>query len=401
MKTTPASIAVACSSLALASSSCQAFAPTFTSVSSTAVRTTPLHAATTGESTTASSDSPSGTSSSPLDSFDVHAGERLPWYEGGYNTWKWSGRGGEKGHYSINYLELGDKSKPCLLLIHGFGASAYHFRHNIPELAKDYHVYAFDLLGFGLSDKPLEDYSAEVWRDQALDFIDEVIGKPTIVAGNSLGGFTSLYATAHSGDDGREDLIKGCVLLNAAGRFRDPDAPAESSAEPNALIETVKEWIQRAVIQASFLYTKQPARIEQVLRQVYPVSDANVDAELVESIRVPSLDPNAAEVFYRVITKNGSGPSVYVDDLLAKLGGGKPILLAWGESDPWIRPQAADKIQALYPQSRRVSIDAGHCPHDVSLVKYIPIFDTCLTFIRYSFAHLFAYISFSRSLLPL
>ena len=90
--------------------------------------------------------------------------------------------------------------------------------------------------------------------------------------------------------------------------------------------------------------------------------------ELVESIRVPSLDPNAAEVFYRVIAKNGSGPSVYVDDLLAKLGGGKPLLLAWGESDPWIRPQAADKIQALYPQSRRVSIDAGHCPHDVSSV---------------------------------
>ena len=371
MKTTPASIAVACSALALASSSsCQAFAPAFTSVSSTAVRTTPLHATTTGESTTTSSDSPSSTSSlNALDSFDVHAGERLPWYEGGYNTWKWSGRkGGEKGHYSINYLELGDKSKPSLLLIHGFGASAYHFRHNIPELAKDYHVYAFDLLGFGLSDKPLEDYSAEVWRDQALDFIDEVIGKPTIVAGNSLGGFTSLYATAHSGDDGREDLIKGCVLLNAAGRFRDPDAPAESSAEPNAVIETIKEWIQRAVIRASFIYTKQPARIEQVLRQVYPVSDANVDAELVESIRVPSLDPNAAEVFYRVIAKNGSGPSVYVDDLLAKLGGGKPILLAWGESDPWIRPQAADKIQALYPQSRRVSIDAGHCPHDVSLV---------------------------------
>ena len=373
MKTTPASIAVACGALALASSSCQAFVVSSgTSIAAARTAATPLHAATTGESTTTSSDStttttPSGTS--PLDSFDVHAGERLPWYEGGYSTWKWSGRkGGEKGHYSINYLELGDKSKPKLLLIHGFGASAYHFRHNIPELAKDYHVYAFDLLGFGLSDKPLEDYSAEVWRDQALDFIDEVIGKPTIVAGNSLGGFTSLYATAHSGDDGREDLIKGCVLLNAAGRFRDPDAPAESSAEPNAVIETIKEWVQRAVIRASFIYTKQPARIEQVLRQVYPVSDANVDAELVESIRVPSLDPNAAEVFYRVIAKNGSGPSVYVDDLLAKLGGGKPILLAWGESDPWIRPQAADKIQALYPQSRRVSIDAGHCPHDVSLV---------------------------------
>ena len=376
---TPVPIA-ACSALALLASSgsgCQAFTATPSSLmSSLSISTgTTCTTTTTTSSLHTSADAAASTTSeptrlerppSPLDSFDVHAGERLPWYEDGYSTWKWNGRNGDRGGHSINYLELGDPSKPSLLLIHGFGASAYHFRHNVPELARDYHVFAFDLLGFGLSDKPLEDYSAEVWRDQALDFIEEVIGKPTIVAGNSLGGFTSLYATAYSGSDGREDLIQGCVLLNGAGRFRDPNAPAESTDKTNAFVAKIKEWIQRAVIQASFLYTKQPARIEQVLRQVYPISNANVDAELVESIRVPSLDPNAAEVFYRVITKNGSGPvAVYIDDLLARLDD-KPLLLAWGESDPWIRPQAADRIQALYPQSRRVSIDAGHCPMDES-----------------------------------
>jgi len=40
------------------------------------------------------------------------------------------------------------------------------------------------------------------------------------------------------------------------------------------------------------------------------------------------------------------------------------LLLCWGEKDPWIRSAAADKIQALYPKAQRVSIDAGHCPHD-------------------------------------
>eukprot|EP00586_Coscinodiscus_wailesii_P012458 CAMPEP_0172508094 /NCGR_PEP_ID=MMETSP1066-20121228/209172_1 /TAXON_ID=671091 /ORGANISM="Coscinodiscus wailesii, Strain CCMP2513" /LENGTH=292 /DNA_ID=CAMNT_0013285921 /DNA_START=231 /DNA_END=1110 /DNA_ORIENTATION=+ len=262
--------------------------------------------------------------------------------------------------HKINYVELGDPSRPALLLIHGFGASAYHFRHNIPDLAKDYHVYAFDLLGFGLSSKPVQDYAAEVWRDQAVDFIKEIIDKPTIVAGNSLGGFTALYAASSAEV---KSYIQGCILLNAAGRFRDPDAPNEvSTDEPNVVIETVKEWIQRLVINGSFYYTKRPARIEQVLRQVYPVNADNVDSELVESIQVPSQDPNAAEVFYRVITKNGSGPSVYVDDLLQELD--CPLLLCWGEEDPWIRPAAADRIQQLYPSSQRVSIAAGHCPHD-------------------------------------
>jgi pimeloyl-ACP methyl ester carboxylesterase len=33
-------------------------------------------------------------------------------------------------------------------------------------------------------------------------------------------------------------------------------------------------------------------------------------------------------------------------------------------SDPWIRPAAADKIEALFPKAQRVNVNAGHCPHD-------------------------------------
>merc|ERR1712224_832734 len=103
---------------------------------------------------------------------------------------------------------------------------------------------------------------------------------------------------------------------------------------------------------------KQPQRIEQILRQVYPIAADRVDSTLVESIRFPSLDPNAAEVFYRVIKRTGSGPvTVTNDDLLEKTD--CPILLCWGESDPWIVSATADKIQKLKPSCLRVSIDAG------------------------------------------
>lgn len=66
----------------------------------------------------------------------------------------------------------------------------------------------------------------------------------------------------------------------------------------------------------------------------------------------------------------------FVDDIIKELE--CPILLAWGEKDPWIRSAAADKIERLHAEYhggnvggenesrwiRRVSIDAGHCPHD-------------------------------------
>ncbi len=218
------------------------------------------------------------------------------------------------------------------------------------------------------------DYDASVWKDQVVDFIKEVIlvneqEKTVSIAGNSLGGYTAMYA---SSDERIKNNVKGCILLNAAGRFRDPEANDDDVEEvPNPIIKSITSAVQRFVIACSFIYTKQPARIEQILRQVYPINDSNVDAELVESIRTPALDASAAEVFYRVITKTGSGKQAYVDDILKELD--CPVLLAWGESDPWIRSSAADKIEALYAQfhsgnesrrTTRVSIDAGHCPHD-------------------------------------
>ncbi len=283
---------------------------------------------------------------------------RITWQPSGYNSHEWEGR-------RINYIEAGDPSKPALLLIHGFGASAFHWRNNIPELAERYHVFAFDMLGFGLSSKPVDiDYTADVWRDQTVDFIDNVIGKPTTVAGNSLGGFTALYAASTSPN------VNGCVLLNAAGRYRSGDSAVDDAEEDksDSIIRKVKEFFGRLVINASFIYTKQPARIEQVLKQVYPIDPTNVDKELVESIQYPSTDPNAAEVFYRVITNNGNGPRIFVDDLIEDLE--VPLALVWGKFDPWIGPQSCDKIEALgksssgVPFVKRYDIEAGHCPHD-------------------------------------
>ena len=238
---------------------------------------------------------------------------RLDWKENGYKSYMWN-------NHKINYIDLGKSSdpnqnKPPLLLIHGFGASVYHWRYNIPALSENYHVFAVDLLGFGLSDKPIIDYDATIWRDQILHFIEDIVFKetsstqPCVVAGNSLGGFAALAAAASN--SATKDLIKGCILLNAAGRFRDDTAAPK---EPNPQwVESLLAAFQRFVINLSFYYTKQPLRVEQILKQVY-IDTRNVDQDLVESIIHPARNPNAPEVFYRVITKNGNGPAIYIDE---------------------------------------------------------------------------------------
>ena len=46
-------------------------------------------------------------------------------------------------------------------------ASGYHWRRNVNVLAAaGYRVYAIDLVGFGLSSKPVIDYDSRLWREQ-------------------------------------------------------------------------------------------------------------------------------------------------------------------------------------------------------------------------------------------
>ena len=54
----------------------------------------------------------------------------------------------------IFYREAGSRSKPTILLLHGFPTSSHMFRNLIPALAENYHVIAPDYPGFGHSAMP-------------------------------------------------------------------------------------------------------------------------------------------------------------------------------------------------------------------------------------------------------
>ena len=86
--------------------------------------------------------------------------------------------------------------------MHGFGASTDHWRHNLPVLSESYEVHALDLLGFGRSAKPAGvAYGGALWRDLLCAYVRERIGRPTVLVGNSLGGYSALAAGAALGEE--------------------------------------------------------------------------------------------------------------------------------------------------------------------------------------------------------
>tara|TARA_Y100001970_G_scaffold288643_1_gene416552 strand:+ start:5897 stop:6793 length:897 start_codon:yes stop_codon:yes gene_type:complete len=249
-------------------------------------------------------------------------------------------------------------SKPAILLIHGFGASTDHWRFNIPTLSNDYEVHAFDLIGFGKSAKPSNlAYGGNLWKDQAINYIKEKIRKPTILVGNSLGGYAALAAAAALGE-----MSAGVVLLNAAGYFSDEKSKTKTG------IATVRDtvagiFLKNVVLQRLiFENMRKPSAIRRTLNQVY-INKTNVDDDLIESIRKPSLDKGAFDVFKSVF--NPSGPQGEpLDSLFKKLK--VPLLLLWGNKDPWMNTPKKRQSYSKYvpPLTSEVILDAGHCPHD-------------------------------------
>jgi len=189
---------------------------------------------------------------------------------------------------------------PAILLIHGFGASTTHWRHNLPVLGKKYEVHALDLLGFGKSSKPGGlAYGGPLWKDQIVAYVQENIGRPTILVGNSLGGYAALASGAALGAE-----AAGVVLLNAAGYFSEDKKPTKgfwATARKTVAGIFLKNALLQRII---FENLRQPSTIKRTLNQVY-IDTSNVDDELVEAIRKPSLDAGAFNVFKSVFDPAG------------------------------------------------------------------------------------------------
>ena len=58
---------------------------------------------------------------------------------------------------SVFYREIGDQTKPKLVLLHGWPSSSHQYRNLMPALASHFHVVAPDYPGFGNSEFPSPD----------------------------------------------------------------------------------------------------------------------------------------------------------------------------------------------------------------------------------------------------
>jgi pimeloyl-ACP methyl ester carboxylesterase len=268
-----------------------------------------------------------------------------------------------------------------VILVHGFGASARHWRHTIPALSDCADVVAVDLLGFGQSDKPrsrLADepelpgsvrYCFELWAHQVVDLVVHLQDASEAclhLVGNSIGAMVVLTAARILAGLGRP--ASQLVLIDCAQRTLDDRRLAEQPALAQLFRPTLKALIRQRWLTA-FLFRQlaRPGTIKRVLRQAYP-SGAHVDQELIQLLYQPTQTHGASESFRGFVNlfNDHLAPT-----LLADLSGGNgscpsEVRMIWGELDPWENPEEARAWASRYRciEELRIIPGVGHCPHD-------------------------------------
>lgn len=115
----------------------------------------------------------------------------------------------------VRILESGDSGDVDVVMLHGWVASAYSFRHELESLPKlGARCVAVDLRGFGLSDKPSahDSYTLDAYVADLDALLDELSLRRVVLVGHSMGGGIALtYALS------RPDRVRGLALVSPTG----------------------------------------------------------------------------------------------------------------------------------------------------------------------------------------
>lgn len=231
------------------------------------------------------------------------------------------------------------------LLIHGYGASSYMWRHWAGPLAARGRVLLIDLKGFGSAPKPDDDRYAPADLARAVtDLVHELDLRRITLVGQSLGGGVALLAALTLRDEGKGRLDRLVLLASAAYRQRLPPLVPLS---------------RRPRLSAALLRLIGPRRVmRRVLRSIVYDPDSVTDDEVAEYAR-PMQSPEGVRAAFAV------GRQILPPDIDALTRRYReldvPTLLLWGDHDRVVPLWVGERLEWELPNARLVVLEeCGH-----------------------------------------
>ncbi|MEJ2122777.1 MAG: alpha/beta hydrolase [Alphaproteobacteria bacterium] len=262
----------------------------------------------------------------------------------------------------VRYVDLGsgtdkvrlayrDQGKgPAVVLLHGFGASSYTWRHVQPALATSGHrVLTVDQKGFGLSDKPLDErYSIFDQAAFVSEFIEQLGLRNITVIGHSLGGGVALVLALEDIETKRK-LISRMVLIDSVAYAQNIPIAFNILRTPvlgkvSSRLVPLEVQTRVALKLAYFDDSKFDSR--DVKRYADPLRDKGSRHAIIQTARkiLPENLPELSERYKSITT---------------------PTLVVWCDHDKVIKPVIGLRLHNDLPNSTfRVIRDCGHLPQE-------------------------------------
>ena len=242
---------------------------------------------------------------------------------------------------NVRYDEFGKGNEEIVLFLHGLGSSSIAWR-DIPEaLSKYFHTIALDLVGFGGTDKPNENYTLDYFCKFLDKFLNKIgidgMKKLSIIA-HSLGGYITLeYAIRN------KIRINKLILFDSSGLL----------GKPTALLD---DYLNAVL-------TIDPVLRHNKLKNVFEnlVADRIRLLPIIVDIFVSTINMPGAKHAFESAFENSTSTTVNLN--LIKEIKEIPCLIIWGEKDKLIPVTFVEKFKEIFDNARILIIkDAGHSP---------------------------------------
>nr|WP_295745588.1 alpha/beta hydrolase [uncultured Acidocella sp.] len=249
----------------------------------------------------------------------------------------------------IFYREAGDKTRPTLLLLHGFPSASHMFRDLITELANSYHVVAPDFPGFGMTEQPARDHFAYTFENIAniICRFTEVLGLPRF----------AIYVFDYGAPIGFRLAVKHPERISAI-----------ITQNGNTYLEGVSEaW---APIRA---YWNEPSQAHRDALRGFLTPQTTL-FQYTHGVADPSLvspDGRNLDDFYLARPGNDEIQLDLLLDYQSNLAlygtiqaylrqHQPPVLAVWGKNDPFFIPPGAEAFKRDVPSADIRFVESGH-----------------------------------------